>query len=52
MKSLSYLNNTSVLILVHFYYSATAAALILSLKYPHKWIDFYYLICRNYKFDK
>jgi len=23
MKSLSYLNNTSVLILVHFYYSAT-----------------------------
>jgi len=25
MKSLSYLNNTSVLILVHFYYSATTA---------------------------
>jgi len=26
MGSLSYLNNTSVLILVHFYYSATTAS--------------------------
>jgi len=32
MESLSYLNNTSVLILVHFYYIATTAPLILSLK--------------------
>jgi len=26
--------------------------LILISKFPYEWIDFFYLICRNYKFDK
>jgi len=25
---------------------------ILISKYPYEWIDFFYLICGNYKFDK
>jgi len=52
MKSLSCLNNTSVLIIVQVYYYATIDRLILISKFPYEWIDFFYLFCRNYKFDK
>jgi len=41
MRSLSYLNNTSVLILVHIYYSATTPSTYLDLKVSLKWIDFF-----------
>jgi len=42
MKSLSYLNNTSVLILVHFYYSATAVSTYLNFKVS-LWMDWFFL---------
>jgi len=42
MRSLSYLNNTSVLILVHFYYSATAAPTYLNFKVS-LWVDWLFI---------
>jgi len=42
MKSLSFLNNTSVLILVHFYHSATTAPSYLNYKVS-LWMDWFFL---------
>jgi len=42
MKSLSYLNNTSVLIIVHIYYRATTAATFLNFKASLR-IDLFFL---------
>jgi len=42
MKSLSYLNNTSVLIIVQIYYSATTASTYLNFKVS-LWMDWFLL---------